>query len=144
MHALTQADGHPALAAVAIAFWIFLAVVSVAGMIQDYRKRQLAMEPLRIAIEHGQPLTPEVIACLLGREEAHGKLDPEPLQVGGIITGASGLGVALLAPFVALVFPPYHWIVLGLGILTLCVGVGLLIAAKAIQRNASRSAPEGP
>ena len=40
--------------AVAIAFWIFIAVVSVAGMVQDYRKRQLALEPLRIAIEHGQ------------------------------------------------------------------------------------------
>ena len=48
-----------------------LAVVSVAGMIQDYRKRQLALEPLRIAIEHGQQLSPEIIAKLLGREERH-------------------------------------------------------------------------
>jgi hypothetical protein len=64
------------IAAVAIAFWIFIAVVSVAGMIQDYRKRQLALEPLRIAIEHGQQLSPEIIAKLLGRDEKHEELDP--------------------------------------------------------------------
>src|SRR5690242_4521016 len=34
---------HPDLQAVAIAFWIFITVVSVAGMIMDYRKRQLAL-----------------------------------------------------------------------------------------------------
>ena len=122
------------IAAVAIVFWIFIAVVSVAGMIQDYRKRQLALEPLRIAIEHGQQLSPEIIAKLLGREERHAELDPNLLKVGGIITCASGIGVALLSIFVALAFPPYHWIALGVGTVAVCVGVGLLIAAKSIRR----------
>jgi hypothetical protein len=122
------------IAAVAIAFWIFIAVVSVAGMIQDYRKRQLALEPLRIAIEHGQQLSPEIIAKLLGRDEKHEELDPNLLKVGGIITCAAGVGVALLSIFIAMVFPPHHWIVLGTGVLAVCVGVGLLIAAKSIRR----------
>jgi hypothetical protein len=128
---------HPAIAAVAIAFWIFIALVSVAGMIQDYRKRQLALEPLRIAIEHGQQLDPEIITRLLGREERHGEpLDPQLLKIGGIITCSSAFGVALLAPFVAQVFPPYHWLVLGVGLLALCVGVGLLIAANSLRGHA--------
>ena len=122
------------IAAVAIVFWIFIAVVSVAGMIQDYRKRQLALEPLRIAIEHGQQLSPEIIAKLLGRDERHEELDPNLLKVGGIITCAAGIGVALLSIFIALVFPPYHWIALGVGIVAVCVGVGLIIAAKSIRR----------
>jgi hypothetical protein len=122
------------IAAVAIAFWVFIAIVSVAGMIQDYRKRQLALEPLRIAIEHGQQLSPEIIAKLLGRDERHEELDPNLLKVGGIITCASGIGVALLSIFIALVFPPYHWIALGVGIVAVCVGVGLIIAAKSIRR----------
>ena len=122
------------IAAVAIVFWIFIAVVSVAGMIQDYRKRQLALEPLRIAIEHGQQLSPEIIAKLLGRDERHEELDPNLLMVGGIITCASGIGVALLSIFIALVFAPYHWIALGVGVVAVCVGVGLLIAAKSIRR----------
>jgi Domain of unknown function (DUF6249) len=127
---------HPAIAAVAIAFWIFVAVVSVAGMVQDYRKRQLALEPLRIAIEHGQQLNPEIITRLLGREERHENVNPLDLKMGGIITCASGVGVALLSFFVAQVFPPYHWLVLGVGVLALCVGVGLMIAASTLRRHA--------
>ena len=122
------------IAVVAIAFWVFVGVVSVAGMIQDYRKRQLALEPLRIAIEHGQQLSPEIIAKLVGREERQEELDPQLLRIGGIITSAAGIGVALLSIFIALVFPPYHWIVLGVGVLAVCVGVGLVIAAKSLRR----------
>jgi hypothetical protein len=124
---------HLGITLVSIAFWVFIAVVAVAGMIHDYRKRQLAVEPLRAAIEHGQLLTPEILAKLSGQEERGETLDPKLLRVGGIITCASGIGVALLAPFVALVFPPYHWIVLGVGIVAICVGVGLMVAAKSLR-----------
>lgn len=127
---------HPALEAVAVTFWIFITVVSVAGMIMDYRKRQLTLEPLRIAIEHGQQLDPEIITRLLGKEDRHEQLDPQLLKIGGIITSASGLGVGLFAAFVALVFPPYHWLVLGVGVVAVCVGVGLLIAARSLRSNA--------
>jgi len=126
---------HPAIEIVGITFWIFITVVSVAGMIQDYRKRKLALEPLRIAIEQGQKLDPEIITRLLGREERHEQLNPQELKVGGIITAASGLGVGLLSVFVAQVFPPYHWLVLGAGVLAVCVGVGLLIAASSLHRQ---------
>jgi hypothetical protein len=126
---------HYGITIVAVFFWIFIAVVSVAGMIQDYRKRQLALEPLRIAIQHGQQLTPEIIDRLLGREERHDTLDPRLLKVGGIITCASGLGVALLSVFVAHVFPPYQWIVLGVGVLAVFVGSGILLAARTLRSH---------
>ncbi len=126
----------PGITVVAIVFWIFIAAVSIAGMVQDYRKRQLALEPLRIAIEHGQQLTPEIITRLLGQEGRHEELDPRLLRIGGIITCAAGVGVALLALFVSLVFPPYHWLVLGAGTVAVCVGIGLMIAARALPRNA--------
>ena len=94
---------HPsAIAVVAVFFWIFITVVAVAGMMYDHRKRQLALEPLRIAIEHGQQLTPEIIARLVGREERHEELDPRLLLVGGIITAAAGLIVALTGLFTVL------------------------------------------
>jgi len=125
---------HPAIAAVAIAFWLFIGVTAVAGMMLDYRKRKLALEPLRIAIEHGQQIDPEIITRLLGREERQESIDPRDLKVGGIITCASGVGVALLSVFVAQVHPPHHWIVLGIGVLAVCVGVGLLIAAGSLRK----------
>ena len=126
---------HFGITIVSVAFWVFLGVVVVAGTLQDYRKRKLALEPLRAAIEHGQQLSPEVIDRLLGRDEQHPQqIDPKDLHIGGIITCASGVGLALLSGFVALVFPPFHWLVLGVGVLALCVGIGLLIAAKSLRR----------
>ena len=122
------------LTAVAIVFWVFVAIVSIAGMLQDYRKRKLALEPLRIAIEHGQQLSPEIIATLLGREERDKALDPRLLEVGGIITCAAGVGVALLSLFLSRVFPPYHLIATGTGAVAVCVGIGLIIAAKSLRR----------
>ena len=125
---------HFGITIVSVAFWVFLGVVVVAGTLQDYRKRKLALEPLRAAIEHGQQLSPEVIDRLLGRDGHPQQIDPKDLHIGGIITCASGVGVALLSGFVALVFPPFHWLVLGVGVLAICVGVGLLIAAKSLRR----------
>jgi hypothetical protein len=125
---------HIGITVVSVAFWLFLTVVSVAGTIQDYRKRKLALEPLRTAIEHGQQLSPEIIDRLLGRDLHSQEVDPRNLQIGGIITCASGIGVALLSAFVALVFPPFHWIILGVGVLATCVGVGLMVAAKSLRR----------
>jgi hypothetical protein len=129
---------HPGAAAVAIAFWIFITVVSIAGMYQDYRKRQLALEPLRIAIEHGQQLAPEIVATLLGQEKHNDRLDPELLQVSGIITIAAGFGICLLSLFISSILPLHYQFVLGGGIVALCVGVGLLVAAMTMRRNAAK------
>jgi hypothetical protein len=128
---------HLGITAVAIVFWIFVGVVSVGGMVLEYRKQKLALEPLRMAIEHGQQLSPEVIDRLLGRDEHHGEMDPRDLQIGGIITCASGAGLALLSGLAALMLPPHPWLIaslLGVGVLAVCVGVGLLIAAKSLRR----------
>jgi hypothetical protein len=126
---------HPGiLAAVAITFWVFVTIVSVAGMVQDYRKRKLALEPVRVAIEHGQQLSPEIIATLLGRDDRQEKLDPKVLEVGGIVTSSAGIGVALVSLLFAQVFPPYHLIATGIGVIAICVGVGLIIAAKSLRR----------
>ena len=43
-------------AAAMVAFWMFLAIVSVAGIIYDYRKKRLAVETLRQAIQSGQQI----------------------------------------------------------------------------------------
>jgi len=74
----------PAIEAVVVTFWIFITVVSVGDMILDYRKRQLALEPLRSAIQQG--LQRARRRCLLARVFLN--------------TMMIALG-ALLAPFVA-------------------------------------------
>jgi hypothetical protein len=122
----------------AVAFWTFLAVCAVAGMRYDFRKRQLAMESLRAAIERGQPLEPGVVEKLLARHsepERDDAQDLEPyLQIGGIITLAAGIGVLIAAFLVGLQFPIAKLPMLGAGALAACVGAGLRYSARAVGR----------
>lgn len=54
--------------AVAMTFWIFIALVAVAGIVADYKKRKLAKGALKAAIERGQQLDPAVIEKLLNND----------------------------------------------------------------------------
>ena len=129
-----------ALTAFGIAFWAFLAIAAVAGIIADYRKRQLELEPLRAAIERGAQLDPAVIEKLMMREPREASLNPMDLKIGGIITIASGIGLALASFFAGKLLPLALYAMLGAGILALCIGIGLLLAARALQRDARGSA----
>jgi hypothetical protein len=128
--------------AVAISVFVFLAIASVAGVIGDYKKRRIALEPLRAAIERGQQIDPAVIERLMAPEERNGP-DPLALQVGGIITIASGVGVAALGYFLAHVSPIALYPLLGIGLVIVCVGIGLLIAARVAQRHVQNSRGNG-
>ena len=129
---------------VAIAFWIFVTVAAVSGIVADYKKRQLALEPLRLAIERGQQLDPALIDRLIAPEREAG-INPLHLRVGGIITLAAGVGVALLAFMLNQIEPDAFYPVLGGGVVTVCVGAGLMIAARAVERSrAAAAAHEKP
>src|ERR1700719_3674057 len=111
---------------VAIAFWIFVTIAAVAGIVADYKKRGLALEPLRAAIERGQQLDPQLVELLMAPDRRDDHLNPLYLKVGGIVTIAAGVGVALLSFFVSQVVPMSFYPMLGAGLVAVCVGVGLL------------------
>jgi len=129
-----------ALALFGIAFWVFLAIASVAGIVADYKRRQLEIEPLRIAIERGAQLDPAVIEKLMSRETKGQSVDALDLKVGGIITMLSGAGIAiasfLITPWMAVA----HYPLLAIGVIAVFVGVGLLLAARTAQNHARSSA----
>ena len=120
---------------VAVVFWIFVAIAAVAGIAGDVIKRRQSLEPLRLAIERGQQLDPRVLDKLLAGTERAERIDPTHLQIGGIITAASGVGVALLSWFIAQVKPQAFYPIMGAGVVAICVGVGLLIAARVLARH---------
>jgi len=120
--------------AVAIAFWAFVAIATVAGIVSEYKKRQLAIEPLRAAIERGQQLDPGVVERLMAPTRSEG-INPLALWVAGVITISAGVGVALLAFFLYQIAPLAFWPVLGGGVVVLCVGVGLVVAARIVQKH---------
>ena len=126
---------------VAIAFWVFVAIATVAGIVGEYKKRQLTLEPLRAAIEKGQPLDPSVVERLMAPPKENG-INPVALMVGGVITIATGVGLALLAFFLQQVAPLAFWPVLGAGVLVLCVGVGLLVAGRIVETHKRMRGPD--
>jgi hypothetical protein len=133
-------------AIVGVAFWTFLAVSAVAGMVADYKKRRLELEPLRAAIERGQQLDPAIIERLMAREQKQ-QSEPEPIyfRVGGIVTVAAGIGVGGLAFLLDRFVPVAFYPTLGAAVVAVCVGVGLLICAQVIERHISNSrAQRGP
>lgn len=129
--------------AVAIAFWIFVAIAAVAGIWADYKKRQAALEPLRAAIERGQQLDPALVERLMAPERDAG-INPQYLRVGGIITLSAGVGVVILAFLLNQVVPLSFYPVLGGGIVTVCVGAGLMIAARSIEQERKPAAAASP
>ena len=131
-------DHHFGPFAVAIAFWIFVTVAAVAGIVSDYKKRRLALEPLRIAVERGQQLDPALIDRLMAPERDAG-INPMYLRVGGIIVLSAGVGIVILAFLLEQIAPISLYPVLGGGIVTICVGGGLVIAARTVEQQRART-----
>jgi len=134
-------ESHEIVGAFAVvAFWSFLAICAVAGMTFDYRKKKLALESLRIAVEHGQHLDPAVVQALLSQQKQENELNPAALQVAGIITSAAGVGVFLLSWFLAGIAPKAIWPTMGASMVTLCTGIGILIAGRLVARDQAAKA----
>lgn len=125
---------HP-LVIVGIAFFIFLTVSAVAGIVAELKKRQYALDAVRVAIERGHPLDPALVDRLIDPEPAPSRLNPLHLRVGGIITSAAGAGIGLLALIVMHIVPQALYLGLGLAGLAICVGLGLVIAAAVVARD---------
>jgi len=122
--------------AVGIAMFAFLAIAAVAGIVADYKKRQIALEPLRAAIERGQPLDTALVERLMAPEPREDEaLNPLHLRVGGIITIAAGVGVAILSFLLGRIAVEAFYPVLGVGLVAVCVGVGLVISAGVAERH---------
>jgi hypothetical protein len=139
-----------AAVAAVIAFWIFVAAVAIAGMVYDYRRRRLAMETLRMAVEHGQHLEPAMLERILARHhQGEPQQQPEDLRpylhIGAIITIAAGVGVLIAGLWIGVDYPAFRFPILGLAAIAICVGIGLRISVRALQRYPSpAAAPDRP
>jgi Domain of unknown function (DUF6249) len=140
MHYVTGA------AAVGVAFWAMVAIVVVAGVIGDYKKRRIELEPVRAAIERGQPLDPALVERLMRRADHHYTnegINPLNLRLGGIIVICVGIGVAVVALCLRPLAPVAFLPILGGAALLVCVGIGLLIGARIAEQHELRAPPRG-
>jgi hypothetical protein len=129
---------------VGAAFWLFIGASAVAGIVTDYKRRRANLDVLRMAIEEGVELDPALVEKLTSSGHHESEVEPVYVKLGGIITLASGVGICLLAFFVSQVRPVALYPILGGGVVVICVGIGLLVGAKALaearQREPSRHA----
>ena len=129
-------------AIVAVAFWLFLGAAAVSAMRYEFKKRQVTMESLRAAIEHGQQLDASVVEKLLAQHREPDADRPEDLQpylqIGGIVAIAAGVGISIAGYFLGLQFPVARLPMVAVGVIAACVGLGLLIAARVLERYRTR------
>jgi hypothetical protein len=131
---------------IGVAFWMFIGAICVAGIIADYQKRRLNVDLLRSLVEKGQALDPAVVTRLISPDALDERTDPTDLKLGGIIVTAAGIGVFLMSFFIARLAPVALFPIMAGGIVTICVGIGLLIGAKVVanaraQERLGKSAP---
>ena len=125
---------------VPIAFLAFVTVCAVTGIVADYLKRKASLEPLRAAIERGQQLDPALVERLIAPEKSSSGLAPMSLMVGGIVGSAAGVGVMILSVCLDRVDSSAFYPIMGAGIVVLCVGIGLMLAARFVERYRQRQA----
>ena len=87
----------------------------IAGTIEKLQKRRLRHELLRVALEKGQPLPPELL------DEAPRRRSRDDRR-SGLVSIAVGVGVYLLFRAIA-VWPGLQWI----GVVPVLIGVALLL-----------------
>lgn len=111
---------------VAIVFWIFVLAVTVTPMILHFLRRRETEKTIRLAIEKGQTLEPEVLARLLkpgaGRPVDE-ETNPHSVRFGGIVTLSVAVGLVFFSYFTG------KEIFLGIAGLVACIGLGLIVGA---------------
>ena len=131
--------------AAVIAFWVFLGSVAIAGMVYDYRRRRLAIETLRMAVEHGQHLEPGTLERLLARHHDDVPQQNEDLRpylhIGAVITIAAGIGALIAGLWVGIDYPAFRFPIIGIAAIAICVGIGLRISVRVLQRYPLSAAP---
>jgi hypothetical protein len=109
---------------------MFIAAAAVGGIWDGVRKRDAQHETLRRLIESGKQPDPELIDKLLGTN----KEPARDLKVAGLIVIFVAPGLALMGWFISLLEADALMPLLGVAILVAFVGIGLLTAARFLER----------
>jgi hypothetical protein len=122
---------------VAIAFWGFIASCVVGGIWYAIREKQAQHETLRRIIESGK----DIDADLIDRVMSDGGKSKQDLRVAGYITMSVAPGLVLLGYVleVAADNDKIFTIMLGVSGLVFFVAIGMLFAARVVERDRASS-----
>ena len=117
-----------------IAFWLFIAVVTISGMWTSFLSRLEAEKTIRLAIERGAALDADAIDRL---KTAAATPSAARLMVWGLTILFAAAGIFLVALFIGHDEPDALFPIFGLGALCGMIGLGLLASAFWLFRRAS-------
>jgi hypothetical protein len=122
----------------AFGFWMFIGAAAVAGIWDGVRKRDAEHETLRRMIESGKQPDQAMVDKLLGSR----KKPERDLKVGGLIVIFVAPGLALMGWTISFVEEKVLIPLLGVAGLVLFVGIGLLAAARFLERANEQDYPD--
>ena len=119
----------------ALGFWLFIAAVVAAGIWDSIRKRDAQHETLRRVIESGQPVS-EALTDKLLNITGNNKDLARDFRLSSYIVWSTAPGLLLfgwiMSVYIAAQLLP---IMLAVSALLLCVGTGLFVAGKAVDKS---------
>lgn len=130
MTGLTIGDGLAALA-----FWGFVAVIVVSGILFSAANRRNRHETLQKLIESGQPVDHEMIERLISAGSGDSVSLSRGLRVAGIIVLSVAPGIAVLGLLLQALAEWALYPLLGAALIVGCTGFGLLVAAMTLTKQ---------
>jgi len=118
----------------ALAFWGFVAAVSVAGIWDGVRKREAQHETLRRLAESGQPIDKAVMDKLLMLNSGSSKRYDIDFKVTALWILPVSVGLAIMGLILGVAIPQAKMPILGAAALLLCLGLGFLLASRIAAR----------
>jgi len=115
----------------AIGFWGFIAAVVVAGIWYGIREREAQHETLRRMLDSGKPVDQALMDRLLGGNKRLGR----DMKTAGVIVLFAAPGLAALGWCISWLSAAWLFPMIGVAALAAFVGIGLLVAARIIERS---------
>lgn len=118
----------------AIAFWVFIAAVSVAGIWDGIRKREAKHETVRRLVESGQKIDSDLMDKLMGLTDNKSERPDRVFFITGLWILPVSVGVLVLGYFLGRLSPEAQMALYGVSGLLAVLGLGFLLASKIVGR----------
>jgi len=118
----------------AMAFWAFVAAVSVAGIWDGIRKREARHETLRRLAESGQSIDEKIMDKLLLLNAGGSKRHDRDFKLTALWILPVSVGMLVFGLVMGSYYPETYGPLLGVSGLLACLGIGFLVASKIAAR----------
>lgn len=116
----------------AVAFWVFIAAVSVAGVWDNIRKREAKHETVRRLVESGQKIDSDLMDKLMGLTDNKSERPDRVFFITGLWILPVAVGVVALGFGLGFISPEAEVALYSVAGLLAILGLGFLLASKIV------------